>query len=99
MYIKLFKFKILVNKCIKICTDKIKYEPKDDECTIEEINSVILPEMMKLKKINKTTNLPPVDERYINSYACAFKLWGWNLKKPSTLFRILAKINDAYKRL
>ena len=34
MYIKLFKFKILVNKCIKICTDKIKYEPKDDECTI-----------------------------------------------------------------
>lgn len=26
------------------------------------------------------TNLPDINERYITSYACAFKLWGWKMK-------------------
>ena len=55
--------------------------------------------MTELKKIDKMSILPPANERYITSYACAFKLWGWNMKKPSSLFRILAKINAEYKRL
>lgn len=99
MNIKYVKFRYLVNKCIRICISKINDEQKDDECTIDEINNVILPEMIELKKIDKMTNLPAINERYITSYACAFKLWGWNLKKPSILFRILAKINAEYKRL
>lgn len=99
MYMKLFKFRFLVNKCIKLCEGKIKNEQKNDECTSEQIRSVILPEMMKLKSIGKSTDLPSADKRFIDSYACAFKTWGWDMKNPSALFRIIAKINDEYKKL
>ncbi|MDD6990709.1 MAG: hypothetical protein PUI48_02665 [Oscillospiraceae bacterium] len=99
MDIKYIKFRFLVDQCIRICICKINNMRYDDEYTTDEIKNVILPEMTELKKIDKMSILPPANERYITSYACAFKLWGWNMKKLSSLFRILAKINAEYKHL
>ena len=99
MNIKLIKFKFLVYRCISICISKINNVQNDDECTIDEIKNVILPEMAELKNIDEMTILPPANDRYITSYAYAFKQWGWDMKKPSKLFRTLAKINSEYKRL
>ncbi|MBP0955963.1 MAG: hypothetical protein J5997_01200 [Oscillospiraceae bacterium] len=99
MKIKFIKFRFLVKRCISICNSKINNIQKDDECTIDEIKNVILPEMTELNNIDEMNVLPPAQDRFIKSYAYAFKQWGWDMKKPSKLFRTLAKINSEYKRL
>jgi hypothetical protein len=57
---------------------------------------MLLPELEQLLiKIN-TNQLPPQSERYLLSFANAFKVWGWNMNQPSELFVMLVNLNNNY---
>lgn len=43
--------------------------------------------------------LPPKGERYLNSFACAFTIWGWDMQKPTEIFILLTELNNEYKNL
>lgn len=107
MNIKLLFFKFQVDNCIKICyeflaNDFTYVKNNNEQNLVNEIKEVILPEMLELKNINEHTVLPPANERYIKSFAYAFKIWGWenwNMKYPSKLYKKLLKLNNMFKTL
>ena len=63
----------------------------------EQLESVILPELKErlLKRI-EVNNLPIQSERYLNSFAYAFKVKGLNMDTLSGLFIKLTEINNNY---
>ncbi len=100
MNIRLVIFKYTVDDCINFCYKCLErngaYKNIEEQNQIKE---VILPELIELKKVNKYTVLPPTDRRYIESFAYAFKVWNWDMRNPSKLYKKLIKINNLYKTL
>lgn len=107
MSIRLLLFKLQVNDCIKLCNkflanDFTYVKNNKEQNLFNDIKEIILPEMSELKKINEKTVLPPADERYLKSFAYAFKLGeqdNWNMKQPSELYKKLLKLNNMFKTL
>lgn len=44
-------------------------------------------------------NIPIKSERYLRSFAYAFKEWGWDMKNPTDLYVLLCRVNTAYENL
>jgi len=90
-----------IKNCIEICKAEILKRKNgiSGESTIEQLESVILPELKELLKRLEDNNLPTKSERYLNSFAYAFKVWGWNMETPSELFIKLTEINNNYGQL
>lgn len=93
------EFKDEINGCIDICLAEIANREKgiEGESTIEQIQTVLLPELYELSEKIKTGNLPPPKDRYLVSFAYAFKVWGWNMNHPTSLYIKLVNLNDHYK--
>lgn len=93
------KFQEDINCCIEICLAEIAIRKKgtEGESTIEQIRTVILPELYELIEKISTGDLPPKKDRYLMSFACAFKVWGWDLNHPTDLYIKLLHLNDHYK--
>ena len=69
------------------------------ESTEEQLVNIILPELEQLKKMVDVNQIVTKEQRYLISFAYAFKVWGWNMQEPSELFSMLAKLNNGYKTL
>ncbi len=93
----------LIEQCISMCNAKLQYflevSDENDECKIENINEVILPDMEELIRIIKSKKLPPKENRYSNAFAYAFKVWSWDMQNPTELYLLLLEINDLYKKI
>lgn len=88
-------------KCLEIC-DKVKRDRKNGiagECNLEQLNNIILPELKELLIIVDKGNLPPQNDRYLLSFANAFKVWGWDINNPTELFICLIELNNNYKNI
>lgn len=73
---------------------------QEREVTAEQINSIIIPEMLNLEMaIKQGTISKDLSNRYIISFAYAFKVWNWNMQKPSKLYLLLLELNTLYKEL
>lgn len=94
-------FKESVIKCRGLAIRELeeRYKGIEGESTIEQLKDVIIPEMETIIKLVENNNLPSKEKRYITSFALAFKVWGWDMKKPSLLYISLLKLNDEYKNL
>lgn len=86
---------------IQICRRELvnRKNGVNGESTVKQIEEVILPELnILLHKLNDN-NLPPLENRYLNSFANAFTIWGWNMECPTELFVKLTELNNNYKRV
>lgn len=94
-------FKKLVLKCKKNCEDTLDSIAHGEICeaTADQINSVILPEMEELLKITSPKELPPPEERYLLSFAYAFRVWEWDMQNPTELYQNLTKLSHMYNEL
>ncbi|MEG0578177.1 MAG: hypothetical protein RR500_10035 [Bacilli bacterium] len=95
------KFKRELLKCIDLCDEELNERSNgvEGESTTEQLNTIILPELKEVLAIINDGQLPPVEERYLNSFASAFMIWGWDMQNPTELFVSLAKLNNDYKGL
>lgn len=95
------KFEKTILRCIKEAEKELdrrkKGQPGDG--TEEEINDVIIPELNELLLLCKNKQFPEQKSRYLNSFACAFTVWCWNIRTPSKLFSLLGKVDDMYKNV
>ena len=99
--IKMNRFRDKVLKAIKMCNIELKSRKNGVLCesTEEQLENTILPELeMLLEKINNN-QLPETEQRYLNSFANAFTVWGWNMQEPTELFVLLMEVNNEYKNL
>jgi hypothetical protein len=60
---------------------------------------VVLPELETILELVSESKLPPKEERYLNSFAKAFTVWGWDMQKPTALFVALTNLNNNYEDL
>ena len=96
--VKLFKEK--VNLALRISKDEL-WRRKNDipgESTIEQLEETIIPEMEKFLKMDYD-NLPPAKDRYLVSFAYAFRVWEWSMKNASTLYLLIVKLHEDYRKL
>lgn len=94
-----FRLKLL--KIIDLCNIELGRRKKGiyGESTEEQLEKFILPELNQLLKMVNKYQLPPKGERYLNSFACAFTIWGWDMQKPTEIFILLTELNNEYKNL
>ena len=96
--VKLFKKKVDI--ALRISKDDLRRRKNDapGESTIEQLEETIIPEMEKLLKMDYD-NLPPAKDRYLVSFAYALKVWEWSMKNASTLYLLIVKLHEDYKKL
>jgi hypothetical protein len=90
-----------IRKSIELCEMEIinRKNGISGESTIEQMENTILPELTKLLQNINTGELPPEKDRYLLSFAYAFKVWGWDMQNPTDLFVSLTELNNNYKKL
>lgn len=94
-----FKNKII--KAITICNIELTNRRNNiqGESTKEQLEKVIIPELNQLLEVINAQILPPKEQRFLNSFANAFSVWGWNMQNPTKLFVLLTELNNEYKYL
>lgn len=85
---------------MRISKDDLRRRKNDapGESTIEQLEETIIPEMEKLLKMDYD-NLPPAKDRYLVSFAYAFRVWEWSMVNTTRLFDLLVELNREYKEL
>jgi len=95
-------FRQKVSDCINLCNQELinRKKGREGESSIEQIEGTILPELTQLINILDKNELPPIaNERYLESFAYAFKIWGWDMQQPTELFIQLNNLNNEYKNI
>lgn len=95
---KLLQDKVL--ECLALCgyEKNRRVENISGESSISQLNQIIS-DLNNLKEILDFGVLPPSQKRYLVSFANAFRVWGWDMVKPSDLFLLLKEINNRYRDL
>ena len=96
--VKLFKKKVDI--ALRISKDDLRRRKNDapGESTIEQLEETIIPEMEKLLKMDYD-NLSPAKDRYLLSFAYAFRVREWSMMNNTRLFDLLVELNREYKEL
>lgn len=95
------KFREKLLKTIHICKDELQNRRNGTlgESTENQLEDIILPELYQLLENVNNQQFPAKQDRYLNSFANAFTVWGWNMQKPTELFVLLTELNNDYKKL
>lgn len=90
----------LLDETIEECRREIKRRTMGiaGEATLQQLKEVVMPELLTLRKVSQE-DLPTKEKRWLNSFALAFKLWGWDMHNPTRLYLLLLKLDKAYKQL
>jgi hypothetical protein len=91
-----------ISNCLKLAETELqdRINGKTGESTIEQLEKFVIPDLSNLlSKIKNKEKLSPKQDRYLISFANAFKVWGWNMNNPSVLYLQLLKIHENYGRI
>ncbi|MBQ8527923.1 MAG: hypothetical protein IJ429_05550 [Lachnospiraceae bacterium] len=94
-----FQRKIL--RTIELCNIELQNRKEEilGESTEEQLEGTILPELYHLLELINDNKLPVKEQRYLDSFANAFTVWGWNMQTPTEIFILLTELNSDYKKL
>ena len=95
------KFKEKILRTIELCNNELQYRKEGilGESTEEQLEKTILPELHQLLELTNNNQLPSRQQRYLNSFANAFTVWGWNMQTPTEIFVLITELNNEYKNL
>lgn len=88
-------------RCINLCKTELDNRKNGiiGESSVEQIENTILPELNHVLERINTGKIPDLNDRYLVSFACAFKTWGWNMQRPTELYIQLVNLNNNYKKI
>jgi len=94
-----FKDKLL--NTIDLCEKELQARKSGikGESTVEQLEDIIIPELYQVLQIVEKCQQIPKEQRYLNSFANAFTVWGWNMQKPTEIFVLITELNNLYKNL
>ena len=95
------QFKQDILECIEFSGKELTNRKKGitGESTIDQIENTILPDLNDILKRINNNDLPSLRDRYLMSFAYAFKVWGWNMQNPTELYVKLSRLNENYKNI
>ncbi len=93
------KFQSKILRTIELCNIELQNRKEGilGESTEEQLEGTILPELHQLLELINNNQLPSKQQRYLNSFANAFTVWGWNMQKPTEIFVLLTELHNEYK--
>jgi len=82
-----------ISNCLNLAKEELqdRKNGRQGESTVEQLENYVIPDLSRLQnKIKNKEELPPntQQDRYLASFGYAFREWGWDMKNPSTLYRI-----------
>ena len=94
-------FRQNIQNTIELCNIEIENRNIgiEGESSIEQLEGIILPELKTVVEQLKKNQLPARETRFLNSFANAFTVWGWDMQEPTELFLALNQLNNQYKEL
>ena len=94
-------FVMQVKRCKKISNNELRERLSGipGESTVSQLKNVVIPEMDDLTHKVNQNDFPNKENRFVLSFALAFRDWGWNIQEPTPLFSALRRLNDLYQRL
>lgn len=84
----------LIDQCLALCEAE-KVGGYSGEATKQQVENCIVPELVLLRHEVVHDNLP--EDRWLASFANAFKAWNWSYQNPTELFVALTNLHHAYK--
>lgn len=99
--IEMNEFREKILKTIKLCNDELAKRKNGvlGESTEEQLENIILPELTQLLEMMNNNQFPAKEQRYLNSFAHAFTVWGWDMQKPTEIFVLLTELNNEFKNI
>ena len=98
----MYKLREKTLKTLELCKEELEKRKNgvEGESTVEQLENCIIPELTQfLERIDKGEIPPAKEKRFLNSFANAFKEWGWKMKNSTEIFKALAELNEAYEEL
>lgn len=91
----------LIDEALFLCQQELENLKKgiSSEVTKEQIVDTIIPDLLSTKEKIINDDLPEKEKRYLLSYVYAFKVWSWNIRKPSKLYDVLLDIHLLLKKI
>ena len=104
MYYETEQFCQDIQDCLNLAKNELNNRKNGlkGESTIEQLENYIIPDLSRvLSDIISRKPLPPNTQqyRYIVSFGYAFKLWGWDMSKPTDIYLKLTKLNENYRKI
>jgi len=89
-----------VKECKQTCVQELAERKAGipGESTIEQLETIIS-EMDRLLRSLTVDTIPPGEKRFLISFACAFKEWCWDMRKPTRLYSQLVALHNEYEGL
>lgn len=93
---RLFKKKAEKALAMSLCELEKRKMGIQGESTIQQLEKTIIPELKEFMT-NDLQNLPPKEERFLVSFANAFKAWEWGMRNSTKLYDLLEELYYEYK--
>lgn len=84
-----------IDQCLALC-DSERIAGYSGEATKDQIEDCVIPDLVSLRQNIINNDLPK--DRWLASFANAFKAWNWSHQNPTKLFSALAELNNTYKK-
>lgn len=88
----------MIDRCLELCEEE-KAAGYPGEATRDQVEGCVIPDLRSFrKKVVAGDDFPkdPVD-RWLASFANAFKAWNWNMNDPTKLYIALTRLHNAYR--
>ena len=84
----------MIDQCLALCEAE-KERGYSREATKAQVENYIIPELVLLRSKIVHDDLP--EDRWLASFANAFKAWNWSCQNPTELFIALSNLHHTYK--
>lgn len=100
-YGKVIKLRDDLMKAIKVFEAELADRKKgiSGESTEEQLEKEIIPELKRVLANVNNSDIPEKAQRYLKSLENARTIWGWDMRNPSEICKLLTELDDRYNRL
>lgn len=88
----------LIDWCLELCEEE-KAAGYPGEATKDQVEGCVIPDLLSFRQKVVDGDVFPKDpvDRWLVSFANAFKAWNWNMNDPTKLYIALARLHNAYR--
>ena len=100
-YNKIIKLRDDLMKAIKIFEDELADRKNGipGEGTEEQLEKEIIPELKRILACVNNYDIPEKSQRYFHSLENARAIWGWNMRNPTEICKLLIELDERYNCL
>jgi hypothetical protein len=95
-----YRLRKLLQECVNECSHELQKRKNGipGESSIDQIESIILPELYQIIEYLENDLSTNKNIKFLLSFAYAFRVWNWDMQKPTRLYLQLLEIDNALRK-